>query len=69
MLIIKAAYFERLFCFKGVNMKLLELLPIIQDEKKSEDYLRSVGILKTFSSCPRCNGTSLGMIRGDRWKC
>ena len=50
-------------------MKLFELLPIIQDEKKSEDYLRSVGILKTFISCPRCNGTSLGMIRGDRWKC
>jgi transposase len=50
-------------------MKLAELLPIIQDEKKSEDYLRSVDILKTFSNCPRCNGTSLGMIRGDRWKC
>jgi transposase len=50
-------------------MKLSELLLIIQDEKKSEDYLRSVGILKTFSNCPRCNGDSLGMIRGDRWKC
>jgi transposase len=50
-------------------MKLSELLPIIQDEKKAEDYLRSVGILKTFSNCHRCNGTSLGMIRGDRWKC
>lgn len=50
-------------------MKLSELLLIIQDEKKSEDYLRDVGILKTFSNCPRCNGTSLGMIRGDRWKC
>jgi transposase len=50
-------------------MKLSELLLIIQDEKKSEDYLRNVGILKTFSNCPRCNGTSLGMIRGDRWKC
>jgi transposase len=50
-------------------MKLSELLPIIQDEKKSEDYLRSVGILKTFSNCTRCNRTSLGMIRGDRWKC
>jgi transposase len=50
-------------------MKLSELIPIIQDEKKSEDYLRSVDILKTFSNCPRCNGNSLGMIRGDRWKC
>jgi transposase-like protein len=50
-------------------MKLSELLLIIQDEKKSEGYLRSVGILKTFSNCTRCNGTSLGMIRGDRWKC
>jgi transposase len=50
-------------------MKLSELLIIIQDEKKSEDYLRSVGILKTFSNCPRCNGTNPGMIRGDRWKC
>ena len=50
-------------------MKLSELLTIIQDEKKSEDYLRNVGILKTFSNCPRCGRTSLKMIRGNRWVC
>jgi transposase-like protein len=50
-------------------MKLSELLIIVQDEKKSEDYLRSVGILKTFSNCPRCGSTSLTMIRGNRWVC
>ena len=57
------------FIFKGGKMKFVELLQIIQDESKSEDYLRSVGILKTFTNCHRCNGTSLGLIRGDRWKC
>lgn len=50
-------------------MKLSELLTMIQDEKKSEDYLRNVGILKTFSNCPRCGSTSLAMIRGNRWVC
>jgi len=50
-------------------MKFVELLQLIQDETKAEEYLRSNGILKTFTNCPRCNGTDPRLARGDRWKC
>lgn len=57
------------FNFKEANMKFVELLQLIRDETKSEEYLRSNGILKTFTNCPRCNGTDPRLARGDRWKC
>jgi len=50
-------------------MKFIDLMEIIQDEKRSEDFLRSNGILKTFTHCGNCGGEKLGLIRGDRWKC
>lgn len=50
-------------------MKFVELLQLIQNENKSEEYLRNNGILKTFTNCPRCNGTDPRLARGDRWKC
>lgn len=50
-------------------MKMIDLLEIIQDEKRSEDFLRSRGILKTFTHCYKCNSTKVGMTRSDRWKC
>lgn len=50
-------------------MKLIELLEFIQDENRSEEFLRSKGILKTFTNCNNCDSDKLGMIRGDRWKC
>ncbi|MDR3666965.1 MAG: hypothetical protein P4L35_08995 [Ignavibacteriaceae bacterium] len=48
---------------------MIELIPMVQDEKLSENYLRERGILKTFKKCERCGSEKLGMIRGDRWKC
>jgi len=50
-------------------MEMIDLLEIIQDEKRSEDFLRSRGILKTFTHCYKCNSTKVGMTRSDRWKC
>ncbi|HEX2866716.1 MAG TPA: hypothetical protein VHO03_06725 [Ignavibacteriales bacterium] len=50
-------------------MKLKELNELIKDEDKCEEYLRSAGILKTFTNCIGCGSTSLGMIRGDRYRC
>ncbi|HSW56643.1 MAG TPA: hypothetical protein VLH59_16290 [Ignavibacteriaceae bacterium] len=50
-------------------MKFIDLMEIIQDEKRSEDFLRSRGVLKTFTRCSNCGGDKLGLIRGDRWKC
>ena len=57
------------FNFKEANMKFVELLQLIRDEAKSEEFLRNTGILKTFTNCPRCNGTDPRLARGDRWKC
>lgn len=48
---------------------MIELIPIVQDEKLSENYLREKGILKTFKNCEHCGSSKLGMIRSDRWKC
>ncbi len=50
-------------------MKMIDLLEIIQDEKRTEDFLRSRGVLKTFTHCYKCNSTKVGMTRSDRWKC
>jgi transposase len=50
-------------------MKMIELIPMVQDEKLSENYLREKGILKTFKNCEHCGSSKLGMIRSDRWKC
>lgn len=50
-------------------MRLKELNGLIQNETLCEEYLRSVGILKTFTNCIGCGSTSLGMIRGDRYRC
>jgi transposase len=50
-------------------MKMIELIPMVQDEKLSENYLRERGILKAFKNCEHCNSSKLGMIRSDRWKC
>jgi transposase-like protein len=50
-------------------MKMIDLLEIIQDENRSEDFLRSRGVLKTFTHCYKCNSTKVGKTRSDRWKC
>jgi transposase len=50
-------------------MKMIELIPMVQDEKLSENYLREKGILKTFKNCEHCGSSKPGMIRSDRWKC
>jgi transposase len=50
-------------------MKFIDLMEFIQDENRSEEFLRSRGVLKTFTCCSNCGGDKLGMIRGDRWKC
>jgi transposase len=50
-------------------MNLLELSALIQDEKKCEEYLRTVGILKNFTNCLKCNSLKIGRVRRNRWKC
>jgi transposase len=51
------------------NMNLIELSELLLDEKKAEEYLLNVGILKTFTLCEKCGSSKLGRIRRGRCKC
>lgn len=50
-------------------MNLIELSELLLDEKKAEQYLLEVGILKTFTKCEKCGSEKLGRIRRGRYKC
>ena len=50
-------------------MNLIELSALMQDEKKCEEYLRQVGILKNHTNCLKCNSAKIGRVRRHRWKC
>jgi len=39
--------------YYGDTMNLIELSALMQDEKKREEYLLKVGILKTFTKLPK----------------
>jgi len=44
-------------------MNLSELVKIASSEEKSEEFLRSRGILKTFENCPFCKeGTFISVM-------
>ena len=50
-------------------MNLAELLSIASSEERSEEFLRSKGVLKTFRQCPFCGGSSIGKVRRNFLKC
>ena len=50
-------------------MNLIELSALIQDEKICEEYLRNVGILKTFTNCVKCGSEKIGAVRRNRIRC
>lgn len=50
-------------------MNLIKLSELLLDESKAEQYLREVGILKTFTACEKCESTKLGRIRRGKYKC
>lgn len=50
-------------------MNLIELSELLLDEKKAEQYLLKVNILKTFIYCEKCSSSKLGRIRRGRYKC
>jgi len=58
-----------LFYYMEVKMNLIELSELLLDEKKAEQYLLKVGILKTFTQCEKCGSSKLGRIRRGRYKC
>ena len=52
-----------LFYYMEVQMNLIELSELLLDEKKAEQYLLEVGILKTFTHCEKCGSKKFGRIR------
>ena len=50
-------------------MRMIDLLPYLSSEEKAEEYLREVGILKTFTECPHCKSESIGRVRRSKYKC
>jgi len=45
------------------------LARIITDEEKAEEFLRKVGVLKTFTECPYCGNKHFGKVRRNSYKC
>ena len=39
------------------------------DEHKAEEFLREIGILKTFRKCPYCGNKQFGKVRRNFYKC
>jgi len=51
------------------EMNLLELSELLLDEKKAEEYLLKVGILKTFTECEKCGSNRITKISRGRHRC
>jgi len=52
-----------------MEMNLIDLLELLSNEKKVEQYLLEVGILKTFYQCVKCGSSKIGRIRRGKYKC
>ena len=50
-------------------MNMVKLSKVITDEQKAEEFLREVGILKTFRKCPYCGNKHFGKVRRNFYKC
>jgi transposase len=51
------------------EMILIDLLELLLNEKKAEQYLLEVGLLKTFTNCEKCRSSKIGRIRRGKYKC
>jgi len=47
----------------------VKLLNEIKDEESAERWLQEKGILKKFTSCPRCDHPKIYRVRGKKYKC
>ena len=52
-----------------IGKNLLELSELLLDEKKAEEYLLKVGILKTFTECEKCGSNRITKISRGRHRC
>lgn len=69
MLTSQATQSGWLFYYMEDEMNLIELSELLLDEKKAEQYLLDVGIIKSFTTCEKCGSSKLGRIRRGRYKC
>ena len=58
-----------LFYYMEVEMKLIDLLELLLNEKKAEQYLLEIGILKKIKNCENCGSSKIGRIRRGKYKC
>jgi len=50
-------------------MNMVKLSKVMTDEHKAEEFLREIGILKTFRKCPYCGNKQFGKVRRNFYKC
>ena len=50
-------------------MNMVKLSKVMTDEHKAEEFLREIGILKTFRKCPYCGNKQCGKVRRNFYKC
>ena len=50
-------------------MNMVKLSKVMTDEHKAEEFLREIGILKTFRKCPYCGNRQFGKVRRNFYKC
>ena len=52
-----------------ITAGLIELSELLLDEKKAEEYLLKVGILKTFTKCKMCGSNRITKISRGKHRC
>ena len=50
-------------------MNIVRLSGVTADEQRSEEFLREVGILRSFAECPYCGNKHFGKVRRNFYKC
>src|ERR1035437_8454165 len=60
--------FERLFYFKGVNMKLYDIM-CINSEREIVRFLQEKNIFIKYYKCISCNSIKIGYISRNRVRC
>ena len=50
-------------------MNMVKLSKVMTDEHRAEEFLREIGILKTFRKCPYCGNKQFGKVRRNFYKC
>ena len=50
-------------------MNIVKLSEVTADEQRAEEFLREIGILRSFAECPCCGNKHFGKVRRNFYKC